>query len=206
MIAIKNKLGGLVASADSIAEVKKVTGDFVKKACLKMKPGKMDVTEAFTSDVFLNAPDILFDQLAAVFRSFLLNGTVTLQILTCAFLPLLKGGKKNPDKFKSYRAIAGASQLLKLFEYVILEVWGSILYSDSMQFGYKTGVSTTQCSWLVNEVSNHFLRRGTSVTACLLDASMAFDKCRFDLLFQKLLNKGLPAVVVRTLIYMYEEQ
>ena len=35
---------------------------------------------------------------------------------------------------------------------------------------------------------------------------MAFDKCRFDLLFQKLINKGLPAIVVRTLIYMYEEQ
>ena len=183
-----------------------MTGDIVKRACLRMKPGKMDVTDAFTSDVFLNAPDILFDQLAAVFQSYLLHGTVTLQILTCAFLPLFKGGKKNPEQFKSYRAIAGASQLLKLFEYVILEVWGTILCSDSMQFGYKKGVSTTQCSWLVNEVTNHFLRRGTSVTACLLDASMAFDKCRFDLLFQKLINKGIPAIVFRTLIYMCEEQ
>ena len=96
--------------------------------------------------------------------------------------------------------------MLKLFEYVILEVWGEKLSSDSMQFGYKAGVSTTQCSWLVNEVTNHFLRRGTPVTACLLDASMAFDKCRFDLLFQKLIDKGLPAVVVRVLIYVYEEQ
>jgi hypothetical protein len=34
------------------------------------------------------------------------------------------GGLKSPDKFDSYRAIAGASQLLKLFEYVILIVWG----------------------------------------------------------------------------------
>ena len=75
-----------------------------------------------------------------------------------------------------------------------------------MQFGYKAGTSTTQCSWLVNEVSNYFLRRGTAVTACLLDASMAFDKCRFDLLFQKLLDKGLPAIVVRTLISVYEDQ
>ena len=58
----------------------------------------------------------------------------------------------------------------------------------------------------MNEVSNYFLRRGTSVTACLLDASMAFDKCRFDLLFQKLLDKGLPAIVVRTPVYVYEEQ
>ena len=85
-----------------------------------MLPGKMDVTESYTSDVFLHAPDTLFDHLAAVFRSYLLHGAVTLQILTCAFLPLFKGGVKNPAVFDSYRAIAGASQLLKLFEYVIL--------------------------------------------------------------------------------------
>ena len=206
MAEIKTKLSTLIDSPESLAEVNKVQGDVVKKACLRMKPGKLDVTESYTSDVFLHAPDILFEQLAEVFRSYLIHGHVTLQILTCAFLPLFKGGKKSPDKFKSYRAIACSSQLLKLFEYVILEVWGDKLYSDSMQFGYKAGVSTTQCSWLVNEVANHFLRRGTSVTACLLDASMAFDKCRFDLLFQKLIDKGLPAIVVRVLIFMYEEQ
>ena len=53
-------------------------------------------------------------------QSYLINGTVTLQILSCAFLPLFKGGLKNPEKFDSYRA----SQLLKLFEYVVLVVWG----------------------------------------------------------------------------------
>ena len=108
--------------------------------------------------------------------------------------------------FDSYRAIAGASQLLKLFEYVILIVWGDDLVTDSMQFGFKKGVSTTQCTWLVNEVATYFMRRGTAVAACLLDCSKAFDKCRFDKLFQKLIKKGLPAVVVRVLIFAYEEQ
>ena len=74
-----------------------------------MKPGKVDVTGAYSSDVFLNAPDVLFDLLASVFRSYLVHGTVTLQILCCAFLPLFKGGLKNPESFDSYRAIAGAS-------------------------------------------------------------------------------------------------
>ena len=78
--------------------------------------------------------------------------------------------------------------------------------SDSMQFGFKSGVSTTQCSWLVQEVATYFMRRGTAVNACFLDCSKAFDKCRFDKLFQKLEAKGLPAVVIRVLIFMYEEQ
>ena len=113
-----------------------------------------------------------------------------------------KGGLKNPAVFDSYRA----SQLLKLFEYVILIVWGDCLESDTMQFGFKKGVSTTQCSWLVNEVTTYFMRRGTAVTACLLDCSKAFDKCQFDKLFEKLVVKGLPAVVIFVLIFVYQEQ
>ena len=141
-----------------------------------------------------------------MFRSFLTHGTVTPEILTCAFLPLFKGGLKNPEKFDSYRAIAGASQLLKLFEYVVLTTWGELLDTDSMQFGFKAGVSTNQCTWVVNEVTNYFMKRGTAVTACLLDCSKAFDKCRFDKLFNKLISKGFPAIVVRVLVYIYEEQ
>ena len=89
---------------------------------------------------------------------------------------------------------------------MILTVWGDRLQSDSMQFGFKKGVSTTQCSWLVNEVTTYFMRRGTAVTACLLDCIKAFDKCRFDKLFEKLVAKGLPSVVIRVLIFVYQEQ
>ena len=54
---------------ESTEEVFKVTGEVVKEAACKMKPGKGDVSESYTSDAILNAPDILFDQLAAVYRS-----------------------------------------------------------------------------------------------------------------------------------------
>ena len=97
MTKIKSKLATLIDSPESLAEVNRIQGDIVKKACLRMKPGKLDVTESYTSDVFLHAPDIMFEQLAEVFRSYQVHGHVTLHILTCAFLPLLKGGKKSPS-------------------------------------------------------------------------------------------------------------
>ena len=205
MTDIKSKLQGLI-NENSLREVNKVTAEVVKQACSKLKPGKLDVTGSYSSDIFLHGPDVLFDLLANVFRSYLVHASVTPQILSYAFLPLFKGGLKDPSRFDSYRAIAGASQLLKLFEYVILLVWGEVLDSDSMQFGFKAGVSTTQCSWLVNEVTTYFMRRCIAVSACLLDCSKAFNKCRFDKLFSKLIEKGLPAIVVRVLIFMYEEQ
>ena len=120
------KLKGFI-DENSGAEIGRITGQIVKQACCRMKPGKADVTGAFSSDVFLNGPDLLFDLLASAFQSFIIHGSVTSQMLCCAFLPLFKGGLKNPEKFDSYRAIAGASQLLKLFEYVILMLWGDHL-------------------------------------------------------------------------------
>ena len=66
-------------------------------------------------------------------------------------------------------AIAGSSQILKLFDNVILLLWGDLLGSDSLQFGFKKGSSTSQCSWLVMEVASYYLRQGTPVIATLLD-------------------------------------
>ena len=104
----------------------------MKQAACKMKSGKGDVSQGYTSDAILNAPDILFDQLAGVFRSFLVHGTVSLNLLACAFLPLLKSSLKNPSEVNSYRAIAG-SRLLLLVCYgsgYILCQEGDTLYID----------------------------------------------------------------------------
>ena len=188
-------------------EVRKLTGAVVARAVLRMKPGKVDVTQAFTSDIFRHAPVILFEKLAGIFRSFLVHGTITISALACSFMPLLKSAKKDPAKFDSWRAVAGASQLLKLFEYCILNLWGDYLDSDSLQFGFKPGTGTDQCTWLLSSVAEHHYLRGSSTLCCLLDVKKGFPSVRFADLFQKCLEvKKLPPVVVRVLMFMYVEQ
>ena len=98
---------------DAITEVNKITGAKVKEATCKMKPGKSDVSDGYSSDALLHGPDILFDCLSMTICSFLIHGTVTTCLLVCAFLPLLKS-LKDPAKTDSYRAIAGSSLILKL--------------------------------------------------------------------------------------------
>ena len=95
---------------------------------------------------------------------------------------------------------------MKLFDKVVLLLWGHLLASDSLQFGFKVGTSTTQCSWLVSEVANHFLQRGSNPIMTLIDCSKAFDTCKFSILFNKLLDRKVPPIVVRTLIAVYEDQ
>jgi hypothetical protein len=96
--------------------VAKLTGSVVKEAALDMKPAKGDVTGGFSADAILNALDIMFEHLAAVYSSFLFHGTMTPSLLACSFLPLLKSSIKDPADTGSYRAIAGSSLFLNFFD------------------------------------------------------------------------------------------
>ena len=190
---------------EDISEVKRVTGEAVKRAARLMKKAKVDVSGSYGSDAIRHAPDELYELLAAVFRSWLVHGTISQPLLACAFQPLLKNSQKNPAETKSYRAIAGSATILMLFDKLLLTLWGDRLASGSLQMGYKRGSSTAQCSYVVMETINHFLREGSNPILVALDMTMAFDKCRFDILFKKAAEK-LPAVVVRAMIYLYERQ
>ena len=192
---VEDLLKTLNIDENAIKEVNKVNGAIVKEAACRLKPGKSDVSGGYSSDALLHGPDSLFDFLAIVIRSFLIHGTVTKSLLACAFLPLLKS-LKDPAMTDSNRAIAGSSLILKLLDNVILILWGHLLESDSLQFGFKAKVSTTQCSWIVNEVASHYVKAGTPVILTLLDFSKAFDKCQFVPLFQKLLKRNIPPIVV----------
>ena len=205
MVDLRQIIGQLVTPT-SLCEVEKITGNLVKSTACIMKPRKSDVSNYYTSDALLNAHDILFELLATIFRSWLIHGNITSCVLACSFLPLLKSALKDPADTGSYRAIAGSSLILKLFEKVVLMLWGHHLGSDSLQFGFKAGTSTTQCTWLVSEVVQHLLRNGTNPTVTVLDCSKAFDLCKFSLLFKKLHDAGMPPIVIRVLMYMYEEQ
>ena len=196
----------LLVTPESVHEVSRVTGSIVKEAVSLMKPGKADVSTCFTSDALLHAPDILFEQLSAIYRSWITHGKITPALLACSFLPLLKSSLKDPSDTASYRAIAGSSLILKVFENVICLLWGHLLSSDSLQFGFKAKTSTTQCTCLVTEVVQHLLRTGTNPIVTVLDCTKASNLCKFSILFTRILEKEVPPIVVRCLMSMYMDQ
>ena len=140
-----------------------------------------------------------------MFRSWLVHGTVSQPLLACAFIPLLNSSQKNSAETKSYRAIAGSATVLMLFDKSLLHLWGDRLASGSLQMGYKRGSSTAPCSYVAMETINHFIMGGSNPILVALDMTMAFDLCRFDILFSKVATK-LPAVVVRAMMYLYQRQ
>ena len=105
-----------------------------------------------------------------------------------------------------YRAIALASSLSKVLEHLILKKYSSFLSTSHLQFGFKSGFSTTLCTGVLKNVVSRYIHRGSSVLGCFLDASKAFDLVNHGVLFCKLFDRGLPLSVLRFWSSWYETQ
>ena len=78
--------------------------------------------------------------------------------------------------------------------------------TSPLQFGFKKHMSTVLCTGLVKNISAHYMSHGSSVFACLLDSSKAFDLVDHLLLFQQLLQRRTSSLLVRFLISWYSSQ
>ena len=183
-----------------------VDATLVKTATRKLQNDKSDVSGNFTSDCLKAAPDIFFEQLASLFRSSLMHGYLSQDLLVCALCPIVKDPNGDISSSKNYRGIAISSLILKVFDNCLLLLFGHLLSNDSLQFGFQRGCSTVQCTWAVQETISHYIRGGSDVFCCLLDFSKAFDKVNFNELFRKLRIRNFPPIVLRLLIFIYKNQ
>ena len=202
ILSLKQRLQGTA----NVNDLSVITPNIVKTAAKSLKSSKNDVSEQFKSDSLIHAPDVLFERLADLFKAFFTHADFPEEILACAFIPLLKGPLKDDTSSENYRAIAMSSLIFKVMELVIMSLFGDKLYSDDLQFGYKSKTSTTQCTWLALQTISYFKQKHTSVNVAALDCSKAFDKCLFSKLFGKILDRGVPAIFVRGLLAAYELQ
>ena len=205
MRLLSEEVNDKIAPKD-IIEVNKITPKLVKQATLHLKPGKSDPGLTFTSDIFMNAPDILFVHLASVIRCFIIHGHVTDFLLLSTLVPIIKDKLGDQCASKNYRSIAISSLLMKIIDWVIILLYSDIFNLDELQFGFQPKCSTTMCTWLAIETIDYFLRNGSNVYTCLMDMTKAFDLVKHSTLFNKLLDKGLPVIFVRLLIVQYLNQ
>ena len=74
------------------------------------------------------------------------------------------------------------------------------LHTTQNQFGFKPKHSTDMSVFLLKQTISSYVDRNTPVFAVFLDASKAFDKVNHDVLFQKLIVRGVPLYFVRLLL------
>ena len=193
-------------SVDSCYHDHKVSVADINRAIRKLKAGKSDSNDCITSDHFVNAPNDLHVHIALLLSAMLVHGNGPHDMLMSVLVPIPKNVKKSLRDSTNYRSIAISSIIGKILDNVVLYKHHNALSLNDLQFGFKPGFSTTQCTFVLEEVVDNYVRAGSMVSVVLLDASKAFDRVSFPKVFRLLMQRGLCPLVTRLLLSMYISQ
>ena len=138
-----------------------------------------------------------------LFNSFLCHGFLPLDFMAVALSPIFKKRGLVSD-INSYRPIALASCLSKLFERLLTGKMHDFLLTADNQFAYKKNSNTDSCIFAFKEIVDVYNKLGSNVYCCFLDASRAFDRISHRVLFSKLVKRNVPMIFIRVLAYWYK--
>lgn len=178
----------------------------VINAIKSLKSGKAGGIECLNSDHIIHGPHILYVLLTNAINCMLVHGVSPDSMITGTMVPIPKCKRKLLCCSDNYRAITLSSIIGKILDLVILIKEEIALNSCDQQFGFKSNVSTTQCTFVLNETISYYNSKRSNVYVALLDATKAFDRVNYCKLFRKLVDRNMSPIVLRLLLYMYTHQ
>ena len=168
-----------------------------------LKRHKAAGPDNITNEHLLFAGSPLFVHLSLLFTAMIRHCFVPSDFCYGVIVPLLKSKHGDPTSLDMYRGITLSPVLSKVFESVLLRLYGDFLSSDPLQFGFKKNSSCSHALFTLTETVKYFAKKGSKVYCSFLDASKAFDKILHNGLFLKLLKRGAPVIFVRLLQNWY---
>ena len=171
-----------------------------------LKCGKSPGHDKINSEHYKNANDKISVLLAMIFNAICVHGHIPDNLMKTVIIPLIKDKKGNLASKDNYRPIAIASISSKILEIVILNRYQDLLQTTANQFGFKKNLSTDMCVFTLKHIVDFYSSHSSPVYICFMDASKAFDRINHNLLFQKLLKRKVPCIIVRLLRIWYASQ
>ena len=104
------------------------------------------------------------------------HGYVPKAFLMSKIVPISKSLKNSANDINNYRGITLSSVSQKVFDKILNIIHSNVLSTSDMQYGFKKKHSTTQCTFVLEEVIQYYKNRNSSVYLQMLDASKAFDR------------------------------
>jgi len=96
--------------------------------------------------------------------------------------------------------------VLPLFSTSIIICWKIILHGElGLQFGFKSGHSTSLSAGVVKQTVDYYTTKGSHVRACYVDFSKAFDAFNCLKLYHPL-DDDVDVCLVQLLAYWYSHQ
>ena len=84
-----------------------------------------------------------------------------------------------------YRGISLSNSITKILETILGSKIQSTCASDSYQFGFRKGHSTSQCTSVMKRTVDYYVNRGSRVFVCFIDFQKAFDGVNYWKLSKK---------------------
>jgi len=202
---IESRINNLIESNKKYEYVN-IKLDTVFKAIAKLKMNKHDGDKGLYSNMVINAPELWVMLLCEVINCMLLHGHNPTELLNATLSSITKDPSEDICDSSNFRGIALTSCIYKVIDWIIIINYESHILTSNLQFAYKSGHSTTMCSLTLKEVVQYYNSRNSNVYCALVDASKAFDRVRFDKMFELLIKRGLPIIVIRLLFDLYVRQ
>ena len=172
----------------------------------KLKKGKSVGPDLLCSEHLIYSDNVLFVLLSLFFNSCLVHGFLPDLLISTTLIPIVKDKKGNLLDKDNYRPIAITSVVSKLLELIVLAKYERFLNSSHHQFGFKPSHATDICVFTLKQIIEYYNFYSSNVYACFIDASKAFDKVNHWHLFKKLIDRGLPIILIKLLMYWYASQ
>lgn len=191
---------------NNFKDISVITTNEVKTAINSLNKYKKDGSSLLETTHFKFGKDIIAPYISRFFTSMIIHGYYPKSMSVATITPIPKNKKGDMSDINNYRGISLNSPLGKIFELVILHKYKSNLKTSDLQFAYKRDISTTMCTFSLKEVCRRYIDNGSDVYCCMLDASKAFDRVNYSLLFKSLNSTGLPNFIQRIILNSYLNQ
>jgi hypothetical protein len=175
----------------------------IKTAVSRLKSGKRDGNNKFSSDHIINAGDDCLTHIAFLFSAITIHGTVADNLLISTIVPIPKGHKVKSSDSANFCGIVTSSVYGKIFDHIIKERYQEKLTSCELQFGFKAKSSTNLCSMVLKDTIAYYTHYDSAVFCTIVDATKAFDTLQYYKLFKLFIKRQLPAHIIRVLINIY---
>ncbi len=126
------------------------------RAIEQLKQVKSGGEEGLWSDYIIHGTHTLYVLMTLVFNALLIHSFSPNSMILGTMVPIPKNKKKSLCDSNNYRAIALSSVIGKTLDLVILIDEGHLLTSSNLQFGFKSGLFTTHCTFCLNETINYY--------------------------------------------------
>ncbi len=161
-----------------------------------MRAKKSDGEKRLWSNHIKFRPNELFDHISKLLSAMLVHGTTPYDLLTSTINSIPKDKLGDMSDSNNYRGTVLISAIAKVYDLILIQRYQVNRKTSDLKFAYKSRHSTVMCHNVVKETSNYYLNRGSEIYSCMLDASKAFDRLRYDKLFELLIKQDFPPIVV----------